>query len=74
MLILAAAAAALTTPQAAPRRSPAAALVEARATVRILAGVRLHLGPEGQKDGFVRRDAIIRSAAGAEAATLIEFE
>jgi hypothetical protein len=73
MLLLAAAAAAGSTPQA-PPRSPAAAVVEARATVRILSGVRVHLGNERGRDGFVRRDSVIRSAGRTEPARLIEFE
>ena len=73
MLILAAAVAAGSTAQM-PPRSPAAARVEARATVRILSGARLHLGDGYKRDGFVRRDSIIRTADGREPAKLIEFE
>ena len=73
MLFLAAAVAAGSTPQA-PPRSPAAAKVEARATVRIVSGVRIHLGPGRDRDGFARRESVIRSAGGIERASLVEFE
>ena len=73
MLLLAAAIAAGPAPQARPR-NPVAALVEARATVRIVAGVRVQFGSENGRDGFVARDSVIRSAGGAEPARLIEFE
>ena len=73
MLMLAAAAAATAAPSA-PPRSPAAAMVQARATVRIIAGARLHLGDGKGRDGFVRQESVIRTAAGTQAAQLIEFE
>jgi hypothetical protein len=73
MLLLAAAIAAEPAPQARPR-NPVATLVEARATVRIVAGVRVQLGSDNGRDGLVARDSIIRSAGGAEPARLIEFE
>ena len=49
-------------------------MVQARATVRIIAGARLHLGDGKRRDGFVRRDAVIRTAGGTQPAELIEFE
>jgi len=74
ILLFAAAIAAGPAPQARPR-NPVTALVEARATVRIVAGARVQLGSSGTgSDGRVARDSIIRSAGGAEAARLIEFE
>ncbi|HEX6742174.1 MAG TPA: hypothetical protein VF079_10335 [Sphingomicrobium sp.] len=72
MLILAAAAAA-SAPQA-PPRNPVAAMVEARATVRILSGAQLHLGRADVPAGGERRETVIRSAGAVERATLIEFE
>ena len=73
MLLLAAAIAAGPAPPARPR-NPVAALVEARATVRIVAGVRVRFGSGNGPDGLAARDSIIHSAGGAEAARLIEFE
>ena len=73
IILLLAAMAAGSTPQA-PPRSPAAAMVEAWATVRIVNGVRLHLAAGRVRDGFVRRDSVIRSASGPVPAKLVEFE
>jgi hypothetical protein len=73
MLLLAAAIAAGPTPQARPR-NPVAAVVEARATVRIVSGARVHFGGEFAGDVPVARDSIIRSAGQAAPAKLIEFE
>jgi hypothetical protein len=73
MLLLAAAIAAGPVPHARPR-NPVAALVEARATVRIVAGVRVQFGSGNGRDGLGARDSVIRSAGGAEPARLIEFE
>ncbi|HEY6662457.1 MAG TPA: hypothetical protein VIZ66_05995 [Sphingomicrobium sp.] len=73
MIVLTAAAAVVSVPQAHPR-SPVAARVEARATVRILSGVRLHWGKEHGRDGFVLRDAVVRSGGFVQPAKLIEFE
>ena len=73
MLIPVLAAAAVSVAPA-PPRSPVAATVEARATVRIVSGVRLHFAADHGRDGLVRRDTIIRSAGAAQPATLIEFE
>jgi hypothetical protein len=72
MLILAAAIAVSAPP--APPRNPVAAMIEARATVRILSGARVHLGRAEEPDGWTRRDTVIRSAGAVERATLIEFE
>ncbi|MFL6730099.1 MAG: hypothetical protein ACJ8E3_07440 [Sphingomicrobium sp.] len=73
IILLTAAAAVVSVPQA-HSRSPVAARVEARATVRILSGVRLHWGKEHGRDGFVVRDAVVRSAGASQPAKLIEFE
>jgi len=73
VLLLAAAIAAGPAPQARPR-NPVAALVEARATVRILSGARVHFGGEFGRDGPVVRDSVVRSAGETAPAKLIEFE
>ena len=73
MFLLAAAMAAGPAPPARPS-NPVAALVEARATVRIVAGARVQFGSGTGRDGRVARDSIIRSAGRAEPARLIEFE
>jgi len=49
-------------------------MVQATATVRILSGVRLHLGDRHGRDGFVLRDSVFRSAGTNQPAKLIEFE
>jgi len=73
MTFLAAAIAAAPAPPA-PPRNPVAALVEARATVRIVAGARVHFqaGPGPGERGA--RDTFIRSAGATEPARLVEFE
>ena len=53
---------------------PAVPAVQATATVRILSGVRLHLGEHGGHDGFIARDALFRTGGLAQPAKLIEFE
>ena len=73
MLFILAAAFAGSTPQL-PPRSPARASVEARATVRIVAGARLHLADGRGRDGFTRRDAIVHTDGRSELAKLVEFE
>ena len=71
MLIVAAAIAA-SAPQL-PRQTAAPA-VQATATVRILAGVRLSLGERHSGDGFTARDTVLRTAGSSQPAKLIEFE
>jgi hypothetical protein len=71
MLLLAATIAA-SAPQLLPRA--VAPAVQARATVRIVSGVRLSLGKERSRDGFVARDTTVRTAGSVEPARLIEFE
>ena len=73
MLLLAAAIAAGSAPQA-PPRNPVAAYVEARATVRIVSGARIHFGEKIGRDGPLARDSVIRSAGEVAPAKLIEFE
>jgi hypothetical protein len=71
MLVLAAAIAA-----SAPEFShqPAAPAVQAIATVRILAGVRVQLGERRGRDGFITRDSVLRTTGSSQPAKLIEFE
>jgi hypothetical protein len=71
-MLLAAAAIAASAPQL-PHR-PGAPAVQATATVRILSGVRLHLGERHGRDGFIARDAVLRTDGSSQAAKLIEFE
>ena len=71
MMLLFAAAAAAAPASPPPRRSPVAAMVQARATVRIIAGARVSFDRRG---GLAMRDSVIRSTGVAEAARLVEFE
>ena len=71
-MLFVAAAIAASAPHA-PQR-PAAPVVQATATVRILSGVRLHLGEHRGRDGFIARDAVFRSGGSSQPAKLIEFE
>ena len=67
------AAAIVASVQQLPHR-PSAPAVQATAAVRILPGVRLHLGEHRSRDGFIARDAVFRSGGLNQAAKLIEFE
>jgi len=71
-MLFAAAAIAASAPHL-PHR-PAAPAVQATATVRILSGVRLHLGEGRGHDGYIARDAVFRTGGLAQPAKLIEFE
>ena len=71
-MLLVAAAIAVSAPQL-PRQTAAPA-IQATATVRILAGVRLRLGERHSGDGFTARDSVLRTAGASQAAKLIEFE
>jgi predicted subunit of tRNA(5-methylaminomethyl-2-thiouridylate) methyltransferase len=73
MLLLAAAAIAVSAPDSAPRTA-VAPTVQARATVRILAGTRIRF--EGRRDRATPslRAAQIRTLEGRQPAQLIEFE
>jgi hypothetical protein len=71
-MLLVAAALAASAPHL-PHR-PGAPAVQATATVRILSGVRLHLGERHGRDGFIARDAVLRTDGSSQAAKLIEFE
>jgi hypothetical protein len=72
IMLLVAAAIAASAPQL-PRRI-AAPPIQATATVRILSGVRLHLGEHQGRDGFIARDSMIRTGGSSQPAKLIEFE
>jgi len=69
MLLLAAAALA-----AAPPTRPARPLVQARATVRILSGARLHLGNGRSEDGRAANRTLVKLDGSRWQAQLIEFE
>jgi len=62
----------------APASAPVAPLVQARATVTILSGARLHLGAHRTDghghDDVIWRDSIIRGPAGNQPAKLLEFQ
>ena len=73
MMLIASAAAVLAASADVPRRP--APTVQARATVRILSGVRLKLGEDSaRRDGPAVRDATVRTTDGRQPAKLIEFE
>jgi hypothetical protein len=69
MLLFAAAALAASTPHAATMP-----MVQARATVRIIAGVRLRFRETKNADAPVARDTLVRTESGTQPAKLIEFE
>jgi hypothetical protein len=71
-MFLVAAAVAASAPQLPPRT--ATPTVQATATVRILSGVRLHLGEGHDREGFVARDSVLRTTGSSQRAKLIEFE
>ena len=71
-MLLVAAAIVASAPQL-PRQTGVPA-VQARATVRILAGVRVRLGESRGQDGFVVRESVLRTAGSSQSAKLIEFE
>ncbi len=73
MLLFAAAALLAAPPETGPK--PGAALLQARASVRIVRGVRLRFGePETAGDIPPPRILTIRTAAGPQPAQVIEFE
>ncbi len=72
MLALAALAMAVSAPQPAP--VPIGPAVEARATVRIVSGVRLKLDGSINADVPAPRDTTLRSSGLSQPARLIEFE
>ena len=77
MLLIAAAVIASAQAPAAPRR-PVAPIVQARATVTILSGARIHLGEHWADghghDDVIWRDSVIPGPAGSQAAKLLEFQ
>jgi hypothetical protein len=73
MLFFAAAAIAASVQQP-PMRGPIAPTVQARATIRILAGATVRFG-QAQADGDgVQRDTTIRTDGSVQTAKLIEFQ
>jgi hypothetical protein len=74
MLLLAAAAVAVSPSQNASP-APTSAVVQARATVRIVSAARLHWGQERQsKDIPAARATTVQTVSGPQPARLIEFE
>jgi hypothetical protein len=73
MLLLAATALVASTPQN-PIHQGSGPVLQARATVRIVSGVRLHWGERSKVDVPRARSAIIQTTAGPQEARLIEFE
>jgi hypothetical protein len=71
MLLLFAAAAASVTPQ---ESHPAAAVIEARATVRIISAVRVKLDSQTNPEAPPAHDSKVRADGKVQPARLIEFE
>lgn len=78
MLIWLAIAATSAATRPAPASAPVAPLVQARATVTILSGARLHFGAHWTDghghDDVIWRDSVIRGPAGDQPAKLFEFQ
>lgn len=72
MLWLAAIAVAVAQPK--PPPTPVPPVVQARATVRIISGVRLKLDGKPNPDAPRPREAVIHTDRGPKQARLIEFE
>ncbi|HET7575383.1 MAG TPA: hypothetical protein VFK19_02315 [Sphingomicrobium sp.] len=72
MLWLAAMAVAVSQPK--PPPTPVPPVVQARATVRIISGVRLKLDGKPNPDAPRPREAVIHTDRGPKQARLIEFE
>ena len=73
MLLLAAAAMTATAPQnAAPQ--PVRAIVQAQATVRIIAGTRILLDGRPSADAPAPSDSVVHTLGSAQPARLIEFQ
>jgi hypothetical protein len=73
MVLLAAAAIAASSPQGAPISS-VGPHIQARATVRIISGVRIHFGVDGSADAPAARDTVVHTEDAPRPAKLIEFE
>jgi hypothetical protein len=73
MLFLAAAAIAASVPQA-PARTPVAATVQARVTIRILSGATVRFGQARDDNEGTRRTTMIQAEGSARPANLIEFQ
>lgn len=73
LLLFAAAAASINAPPPWAHK-PAVALVQARATVRIVSGASLHLGRKSDIEGQRLRDTNVETPAGIRPARLVEFE
>jgi hypothetical protein len=74
MVLLAATSLATSSPQQ-PTHSPAAAAVQATATVRVVTGVVIKLGARANADAPPTQETVIHSADGsAVPAKLVEFQ
>ena len=73
MLLLAAAAIAASASQQ-PASGPVAPRVQARVTIRILAGATVRFGDAGSQNQAVERTTIIRSEGPAQVVKLMEFQ
>jgi hypothetical protein len=74
MLWIAAAAAFVAPPPEVPAQHGTGPLAQARATVRIVAGTRVHFGAASTDDIPAPHDRSIRTQSGLQMARLIEFE
>ena len=72
MLLLAAAAIAASAQP--PASGPVAPRVQARVTIRILAGATVRFGDAGSQNQAVERTTIIRSEGPAQVVKLMEFQ
>jgi hypothetical protein len=74
MILIAAAAIAASSAPVSPWRA-SGAVAQAQAMVRIVSGVRLHLGQESNEGAPSLRDTVVRTqGAAVQPARLIEFE
>jgi hypothetical protein len=73
MLLLAAAAIAASAPQP-PASGSVAARVQARVTIRILAGATVRFGEAGSQNQAVERTTIVRTEGSVQAVKLMEFQ
>jgi len=73
MLLLLTAAAAVSAQQP-PAHAPAAATVQARATIRILSGATVHLEDRNGASEAAERTTTIRTEGSVRTAKLLEFQ
>jgi hypothetical protein len=73
MLFLAAAAIAASAAQP-PASGPVTARVQARVTIRILAGATVRFGEAGNRNEAIERTTIVRTEGSAQVVKLMEFQ